>query len=396
MQKKVKENEKSIWKADNVKVVFSGPCIQPWESVVFVRNTNEILYYYYTMTVYRKVKKEWKKEFSADTYDFPSILALKDAIKTLLNADITDGTWQIDKSEDYYGKSDAVWYKKSYDTAQFINEDYYSLERVVRIWEGEEYETFSLTVGSGSDDGMNEQSDSIKTITINFLNREQIQMLADTVDDFIQKEMDRYNEAQQKRLEQEKTRREIKNGKVYEYLCEDEDKKHSLKEVYVPGDIVNITILDRKDGQETFTAFCECRLENVEKSNIGFNGYVVVSGGYKQIRHTTEPIKEKKIKIPVELITYMFSDVEKEKLPYNKKQCKEDFMSILTPEEKREFAEEPVDWLYEKWQSAIIGRTWMCRDEHGFENPKKKVKWIIKKIKKECQKVLKDGDVDEK
>lgn len=60
MSKKIK----STWIYDDVKVEFSEPSIQAWESVVHAETTKDILYYYYTMTVYRRNdKKKWKKEF---------------------------------------------------------------------------------------------------------------------------------------------------------------------------------------------------------------------------------------------------------------------------------------------------------------------------------------------
>ena len=46
MSKKIK----STWIYDDVKVEFSEPSIQAWESVVHAETTKDILYYYYTMT----------------------------------------------------------------------------------------------------------------------------------------------------------------------------------------------------------------------------------------------------------------------------------------------------------------------------------------------------------
>ena len=41
MAKKVK----AIWKFEDIKVVFSEPRIQPWESVVYVESQKDFLYY---------------------------------------------------------------------------------------------------------------------------------------------------------------------------------------------------------------------------------------------------------------------------------------------------------------------------------------------------------------
>lgn len=69
----------STWIYDDVKVEFSEPSIQAWESVVHVESTKGILYYYYTMTVCRKNdKKKWKKEFVSYVWDSPSLLCINE------------------------------------------------------------------------------------------------------------------------------------------------------------------------------------------------------------------------------------------------------------------------------------------------------------------------------
>ena len=88
----------------------------------------------------------------------------------------------------------------------------------------------------------------------------------------------------------------------------------------------------------------------------------------------------------MELITYIFDDMSgSEKLKYNKQQCKDDFMNIMSPEEKEEFIKMPLKKLTARWLYAVAGRTWMFRDEHEFKEPEKAVKWVIKQIQKECR-----------
>ena len=61
MSKKYKRNNiRSTWKQDDIKIIFSEPEIQASESVVHVKDVNDILFYYYTMKVYRKTNKNWK------------------------------------------------------------------------------------------------------------------------------------------------------------------------------------------------------------------------------------------------------------------------------------------------------------------------------------------------
>lgn len=83
---------------------------------------------------------------------------------------------------------------------------------------------------------------------------------------------------------------------------------------------------------------------------------------------------------------FNYHDKDSEVLRYNAEQCKEDFLKILSKEERKEFAETPLPLLLEKWSSAVAGRTWMHRDEHEFKNPEKTIKKVVKEIRKECRK----------
>ena len=64
MSKKIK----STWIYDDVKVEFSEPSIQAGESVVHAESTKDIVYYYYTVSVYRRnSKKEMEKKSLSHT-----------------------------------------------------------------------------------------------------------------------------------------------------------------------------------------------------------------------------------------------------------------------------------------------------------------------------------------
>lgn len=86
-QKKKEKSIKSVWKARDIKIVFSEPDIQEGSSVVYINDISEIMYYYYTMTVYKYTDDKWRKEFAVSTYDFPGILSAKLIIEKLLQSD---------------------------------------------------------------------------------------------------------------------------------------------------------------------------------------------------------------------------------------------------------------------------------------------------------------------
>lgn len=140
--------------------------------------------------------------------------------------------------------------------------------------------------------------------------------------------------------------------------------------------------------KDIYIDYHNCIIKSVEKSNAGSAGYITVTGGYKngenglKIRH----LEDKSIKIPLEIITHVFNDMcDSEKLKYTKEQCLEDFWQLLTPEEKKEFVKTPLKKLVKKWKYPVIDRTWMCRDEHGFDEPEKVAKWVVKKMKKRSE-----------
>ena len=388
---KKKKSVQSVWKCDDMKVVFSEPDIQPWESVVYIKDMKDFMYYYYTMTVYRKYKKKWKKELEAYAYDFPAIRSLETIFNRLNDDDFTDGTWQIDSLDD----KKAVWYRKGYSTSDIVNEDLYRIERCVRIIDGEQSESFSLLIGSGMDNGLDMRSDAAKCVIFDFISREEITGFMNTVRDFIKKSIKKYNNDQRDRLAAEQMMCCVKNEKLYNYKvdCNDDFKlsTKSLENVFIVGDIVNLELLERYEGEEVFVDYNKCKIINIEKSNTNMGGYITIEGGCKTFRHTAESLESRKIKVPVELITYIYSEkaMNDERFKYDEEQCEKDFIEIMSREEKKEFAESDLDDLVYKWGDALAGRTWMYREEHGFKNPEKTIRKVIKAIKKECKKNVK-------
>ena len=162
----------------------------------------------------------------------------------------------------------------------------------------------------------------------------------------------------------------MKNGKLYEY--KDRIKGiagcNKLESVYIPGDSLDFKIKTKKDDKDIFVDFHNCRLVSVE------DGFITVTDGYKTVHQKPESLEGQQVRVPVETIMYSNAIEPSAKLRFSKKQCMDDFYAIMSDEEK-----------VEKWFSAVVDRTWIFRDEHGFRNPRKTTKKIIKKIKKKCQ-----------
>ena len=375
---------KATWIYDDVKIVYSEPRIQPWESVVHVNGRKDILYYYYDMDVYRKKEKEWKKELSANIWDFPQILAIEDVYARLNENNFTDGTWQVDKNGKY------TWYAKSYTLGDFAPEDFYKIEKNILVYDEEQHESFCLTIGSGMEYG--NRSDAIKSLVFSSLSREKMDTFINTVREFIQTSIVYHNTKQDERINAERETRKIKNGKMYEYKAAYSNDTitvdyNVIDDIYAIGDKIHLTLLERYAGEPVFVDYEDCQIVDIEESNIGMGGYLTVACGCKTLRHTTKNMYGKIIKIPVELIMYSTIDMDDEKLAYNEEQCMEEFEKVMSQEERKEFAETPLNELCNKWSSAVAGRTWMFRNEHGFKNPEKTVRKIIKKIQKKYQRM---------
>lgn len=375
MSKKIK----STWIYDDVKVEFSEPSIQAWESVVHAKSVKDILYYYYTMTVYRRNdKKKWKREFISYACNFQALLCVNGMAEELLKDDFDGGTWQKTQIPDSDG---IIWYKKSIDTAGIINEDIYRLARTVRIDEDEKLDWFTVDVGSGNDPRFAPYTGGAAFVSFDMLKREDFMAFVNTVKDFIDKSIKAFNQEQDKNIQLEAGARVVKNGKLYEYKDRIEGiaRCNKLESVYIPGDSLDFKIKTQKDDKDIFVDFHNCRLVSVE------DGFITVTDGYKTVHQKPESLEGQQVRIPVETIMYSNAIEPSTKLRFSKKQCMDDFYAIMSDEEKAEFAETPIDALVEKWFGAVVDRTWIFRDEHGFRNPRKTTKKIIKKIKKKCQ-----------
>lgn len=391
MSKKIKHNRvESTWKQNDVKIVFSDPEIQTWESVVYVKDVKDILYYYYTVKAYRGNGNKWKKEFVSHTLDFAALLNVERIAAELLKDDFEDGSWQMVIRREGIPR-ELKCYKKSFDTDNIVNEDYYRMERIVRFDRGEKAEEFNVTIGAGNDPKFyNLYTDAMPCVIFNTLTREEFLGFISTVKDFISKSIQLFNETQKKNLSLECGARKIVNGKMYEYNDRYKGRGcNTLDSIHIPGDEIALTIKGKHNDEDVFIDFRNCRLAGVETSKIG-NGYIYITGGYKLFKDTTEDIEEKSIKIPVELIVYSFSLVPDERLKINEEDYTDDFFSIMSAEEKEEFATTPLDDIIKKWFDAVVSRSWLNRKEHGFKHKKKTTKRIIKQLKKKCEKEILD------
>lgn len=339
---------KTEWVCDNVKVVFSEPSIQAAHLVAYITNANEIMYYYYTVTVYRKNRKnKWKKIFSVNAYDFPAIRCIPEMV-------------------------DLISEQRPYlDTDSFANEDYYSV-----TLRDPKQRLFDLFIGYGIDD-CGRGLPFLRGIKVNNITEHKVFEFKKTVENFIDLSIENHNQEQAVHLKKETNSFFIKEGKLYKNNIYDTGSR--LESVFKKEDIIDMTIFYENDGQSYLAEFHGCAIVDILEDAITVSGgYFEAKGGFCNIENST-------VKIPISKIIYTFADIPENspKLKYNTKQCLEDFAAILTEKEKEEFKTNPLKNLFGKWSDVIAGRTWMYREEHGFKNPEKEIKKIIKALKEE-------------
>ena len=359
------EHSTVTWELDDVRVVFSDPDIQAWESVVRVQDISEILYYYYTVKVYRKVAQEkkekvkikWKKAFSVGAYDFPALLSVPDMVKEIAKNDFAVSTWQKKTKTDNHGHMQ-TWLRKSCSTADILAEDCYEMSRTVCLMGNERHiDSCTLYLGTGlENDGSDIQASYTRGLNISLRVTDLISF-GDAASAFIQMSIDLRNQQEQQRLDEAKRAFSCKDRKLY--------KIHdgAIESIYQKGDKVSIQILnDDKDRNLVYEDFQDVTIVNVLTDSI------VVSGGTRQIRHNVKAL-ECVVEISLTALVFICNELtDSPKLHYNVDQCLADFLPLLSDDERKEFAIKNESYLVQKWQNAVIDRTWMCRGEHGFKS----------------------------
>ena len=130
------ENNKHIWSNDSIKLVFSNPSIQAHDDYSFVENINDILYYYYTIEIYKKVYYRWDENrdepvykwslvAKRNTHDWPCIEQLLYILEYMKDLDI------VLNGEKHEYQSGNVKYSKHFHTEGFACDDFYEITKYV-------------------------------------------------------------------------------------------------------------------------------------------------------------------------------------------------------------------------------------------------------------------------
>lgn len=343
------------WENDSMILEFSNPSVEGYSDFVRLSDSNDIMYFIYTVKILKKIKSWNEKDKKTTklelvgktrTFDFPAIFQLQSMIKYQL------GTSPVTDGQKISYDNGRIEYEKKLDTELLICEDLYELTKITDDKGKNEY--YMLYCGTGT-----EGQDELSSVGMRLpnLSRSDIEVLFECISAFIQESIDTYNE----NVDYWKNIFEIKSGKIYEYKydCRGVNKTR-IETIYAIGDVLEVTtVFDNKKKTQY-----DLKLVAIKEDVLVF---------------------EDGQEISIKNIADLFNKVCDEKLHYNEDEIASDFVNILSDEEKEEFKKKDVKFLMYKYKDSIIDRTWMCMDEHNFHinysgNRLKKVEPVVKKV----------------
>lgn len=331
-----REKDTFKWESDFMVLEFSNPSMQAFSEHAFVKCDEEIMHYYYSVKIDKKTHR-WDEEDNEsteqtlicerNTHDFPRILNLKKMIEFQLQDNTVLGGQKIE-----YTNGD-FRYSKALETEGFGCDDCYEIRKSVDS-DGKN-ERYTVYCGTTFDAQGDRNSVGIRTP---YVDRKDVEALLACVNEFVQYTIEEHNE----QIGLWNNTYGVENGKIYEYgISENEVDKNVVEAMYVVGESLNIVSL---------TANKETEYNEVVLSKIEDDAVYLTNGE----------------RLAVESICYVTNRPTDEMVKYKEDQIAKEFGAILSPIEKEEFKEKSVEFLFHKYGSAIINRTWMCRVEHEF------------------------------
>ena len=309
------------WESDFMVLEYSEPSIQAFQEYLPVKDFKDIMYYYYTVKIFKKIDKSKEILISERyVYDFPCIEELKWIIEHQLNNNPTINGQKIE-----YQSGD-IRYKETFESEGFACEDFYSISKSTD--ENNKNERYSIYIGTTYDDNGDLTSNGIRTP---YINEYDLKELLKCVDSFIQYSIDKNNNE----LKQLENSFKIKSNKLYEYHYD-----NKLESIYTICDTIkDLTYIKNNEQIEDRDLY----ITNIKDDKIIFSN---------------------KLTVYIKDLRYICDKVPDNKLTYNEKQCAKDFIDILNNDEIEEFKTNDIDYLLDKYKNAIVNRTNMCINDN--------------------------------
>ena len=322
MYKFKRKDNKFVWEGDSMILEYSNPSIQAFTNYSNINSINDIMYYYYTVKLYKKYENKKINEIELvsekRTGDFPCIDQLESILNDVLNIELNNNTSQKIKYKN--GNCEYVYIT---NTDGFGCDDFYRIEK--RKYNDNIF--YNLYIGCAIDDMIDMDSVGINIFN---LKEEDIIELQKCVKEFIKYSIEEYN----KELKRDKYYRIIHNS-IYEY-----DIHGKLTNIIKKEDFADVIYL--KDNREL-------EYINVLIEDIGDN-FVVINGSTMDIYNIPD----------------IFRVVQEDRLKYNEIEIAKDLINVLDDFMLNDFKELDKEMLFDEYCELIINRTWMCRDEHKY------------------------------
>lgn len=181
MKNKVTVKENSvILQLENVKIEYSDPKIEPFNSYR-LEDEEDIMYFYYDVIISkRNFDKKWETVVRGRAYDFGIAPYIERYINTVLNTDMTK-----DSVKQYYDKiskeidKNEYTLSKQFELGGMLGEDTINIKRVYatfKDWRGHnEFEYYNVYFGTGGNDFDNTSTG----LLITDLHREDIELIGE-------------------------------------------------------------------------------------------------------------------------------------------------------------------------------------------------------------------------
>ena len=403
----IKDN-KYILKSNNFRIVLKKPMITGYDDYSKIdkeQKENNIMYYYYTIELYKKIrcynektdssKNKWIRVASKYTHDFPTIEQLQYMVNYILECN------PIEDGQKHTYRSGNVEYSETIHTEGFGCDDFYEITKYVN--EKGEPTNYIFYVGCAIDPMVDLESVGIRTPYVSHLDMLELKKF---VDGFINYSIDSYNRNIDKMVLRESLNKEIVDDKLYFYdnneIFKNESGKYEIKKdridsIFMVGDFLNITyLIDTNDKSREKTKNINLKLIGLDKEKSSIVGHRILN--YDSDTYEIFGLEEKPITILLKDIYFITKEATLEERHFDIEEVTNDFYNILNENEMKEFNQMSEEELFQRYHSAIINRTWMCWiDTHKFPNLTNKTnpsnidvaseitKVVIKKIKEKVK-----------
>jgi hypothetical protein len=335
------------WTDDkNYRLVFEKPQVQAFDDYVLLHDEKSILYYYYTVTIYKREQYlthgKWEVFNTVKTHDFPAVCSLKHIVNYLLHdKDITKGyqsyTFKRHNGEDIYN------FSKTLTTGSHILlcDDTYELSKY--------YDTYSKKFSYDFSMGVRDE-----LVRVSILTTDDIYSLYACVKDFIEYSIDVHNE----NVKLNSKSYSIADGHLYQYFVDGYSNTicERIKEILTSGDTFQrLTICEGGISAERSTDLYDATILEINRECLKVKG--ILEGGKV---YTT-------VVTPQEL-GYTYARSVESYCSYSVEQIVESLLYSLNAPERKDFLTLPVSKLFDKYHYYIIEHYSMYSEQHHFLN----------------------------